>query len=433
LRKLIKTLPESGSRQTMLFSATLNTYVKNLAWEYTTNPAEITIEAETVTVAEIDQTLYHVSSGDKMRLLLGILSREKPESVLIFCNTKRASEIVAKRLRLNSIESEFIIGDLPQAKRLEVLNSFKGGSISCLVATDVAARGIDVNDLAMVVNYDLPNESENYVHRVGRTARAGKTGKAYTFCSEQDVYNLVPIERYIGAQIPSSMADESLFIEDKSKNVYIKLDTYGLRDDDDRPRRDERRRNGYDGERPERGQRISSGTRQDPAERREQPDWRGAKTDSAPRVHEGIRSRRSGSRFTEREYDDLAKMPFEERMKIYRNKYGRRGGNSSAKDAGQSGGESRKQQDGSRTEPQKQQGEPRVEVRQSAEGGNAGRQPSNRGGRQRTRRTPDTRNWQQSVQRQNIPAQEHAEPLAKSAPKKSGLLAKLKTLFGKKP
>ncbi len=431
LRKLIKTLPESGSRQTMLFSATLNTYVKNLAWEYTTNPAEITIEAETVTVAEIDQTLYHVSSGDKMRLLLGILSREKPESVLIFCNTKRGSEIVAKRLRLNGIESEFIIGDLPQAKRLEVLNSFKGGSISCLVATDVAARGIDVNDLAMVVNYDLPNESENYVHRVGRTARAGKTGKAYTFCSEQDVYNLVPIERYIGAQIPSSMADESLFIEDKSKNVYIKLDTYGLRDDDDRPRRDERRRSGYDGERPERGQRLSSGTRQNPAERREQPDRRGAKTDSAPRASEGVRSRQSGSRFTEKEYDDLAKMPFEERMKIYRNKYGKHNGNSSAetarKDAGQSGGESWKQQDGSRTEPQKQQGEPR------AEGGNDGRQPSNRGGRQRTRRTPDTRNRQQSVQRQNIPAQEHAEPLAKSTPKKSGLLAKLKTLFGKKP
>ncbi|WP_059369088.1 DEAD/DEAH box helicase [Treponema endosymbiont of Eucomonympha sp.] len=435
LRKLIKTLPERGSRQTMLFSATLNTYVKNLAWEYTTNPAEITIEAETVTVAEIDQTLYHVSSGDKMRLLLGILSREKPESVLIFCNTKRGSEIVSKRLRLNGIESEFIIGDLPQTKRLEVLNSFKGGSISCLVATDVAARGIDVNDLAMVVNYDLPNESENYVHRVGRTARAGKTGKAYTFCSEQDVYNLVPIERYIGAQIPSSMADESLFIEDKSKNVYIKLDTYGLRDDDNRPRRDERRRSGYDGERPEHGQRLSFGTRQNPAERREQPDRRDAKVDSAPRAFESVRSRQSGSRFTEKEYDDLAKMPFEERMKIYRNKYGKRSGTAETvrKDAGQSGGESRKQQDGSRTEPQKQQSEPRAEARKSAEGGNAGRQPSSRGGGQRTRRTPDTRNRQPPVQRQNIPAQEHAEPLAKSAPKKSGLLAKLKTLFGKKP
>ena len=117
-----------------------------------------------------------------MKLLLGLIERDKPESLIVFCNTKRMSEVVSKRLKLNGIESEFIIGDLPQSKRLQVIDSFKSGSLRCLVATDVAARGIDVDDLAMVINYDLPNEAENYVHRIGRTARAGKTGKAFSFC-----------------------------------------------------------------------------------------------------------------------------------------------------------------------------------------------------------------------------------------------------------
>lgn len=226
LRTLIKVLPSSEQRQTMLFSATLNSYVKNLAWEYTRNPAEITIAAENITVDEIAQELFHVSSDDKMKLLLGIISHEKPESLIVFCNTKKSCEIVAKRLKMNGFESEFIIGDLPQKKRLTIMDKFKAGAIKCLVATDVAARGIDVNDLAMVINYDLPNEAENYVHRIGRTARAGKSGKAFTFCSEQDVYSLPPIERYIEKSIPSCVADESMFAEDKSAGVYIKLDSY---------------------------------------------------------------------------------------------------------------------------------------------------------------------------------------------------------------
>ena len=226
LRTLIKVIPAAEKRQTMLFSATLNSYVKNLAWEYTRDPAEITIEAQNITVDEIDQELLHVSSDDKMKLLLGIISAEKPESLIIFCNTKRTCEVVAKRLRRNGYESEFIIGDLPQSKRLAIMESFKAGKVKCLVATDVAARGIDVNDLAMVINYDLPNEAENYVHRIGRTARAGKSGKAYTFCSEQDVYSLPAIERYIEKQIPSRVADESMFCEDKSAGVYIKTDSY---------------------------------------------------------------------------------------------------------------------------------------------------------------------------------------------------------------
>ena len=168
LRKILKKLPEAETRQTMLFSATLNTYVKNLAWEYTRDPIEITIEAENITVSEIKQELLHVSSDEKMKLLVGILKHENPESAIIFCNTKRSCEVIAKRLGINEIKAEFMIGDLPQSKRLAIMKAFKAGEVKILVATDVAARGIDVDDLAMVINYDLPVEAENYVHREGR-------------------------------------------------------------------------------------------------------------------------------------------------------------------------------------------------------------------------------------------------------------------------
>lgn len=226
LRKILKCLPSSENRQTMLFSATLNSYVKNLAWEYTRDPIEITIEAKNITVKEIDQELLHVSSDEKMKLLIGILKHENPESVIIFCNTKRSCEVVAKRLILNDLKAEFLIGDLPQSKRLQILKAFKAGDVKILVATDVAARGIDVDNLAMVINYDLPTEAENYVHRIGRTARAGKSGKAYTFCSEQDVYNLPAIERYIEMQIPATVAYAEQMEEDKSSGVYIKTENW---------------------------------------------------------------------------------------------------------------------------------------------------------------------------------------------------------------
>lgn len=233
LRKILKCLPDAQERQTMLFSATLNSYVKNLAWEYTRNPVEITIEAENITVTEIEQELLHVSSDEKMKLLLGILKHETPESVIIFCNTKRSCEVVSKRLNLNELKSDFLIGDLPQSRRSQILKAFKSGELKILVATDVAARGIDVDNLAMVINYDLPVEAENYVHRIGRTARAGKSGKAYTFCSEQDVYNLPAIERYIEMQIPATVAYPEQMEEDKSSGIYIKTENWHGDDDFD--------------------------------------------------------------------------------------------------------------------------------------------------------------------------------------------------------
>lgn len=304
LRTLIKVLPSSDQRQTMLFSATLNSYVKNLAWEYTRNPAEITIAAENITVDEIAQELFHVSSDDKMKLLLGIISHEKPESLIVFCNTKKSCEIVAKRLKMNGFESEFIIGDLPQKKRLTIMDKFKAGAIKCLVATDVAARGIDVNDLAMVINYDLPNEAENYVHRIGRTARAGKSGKAFTFCSEQDVYSLPPIERYIEKPIPSCVADESMFAEDKSAGVYIKLDSYH-EDYNDKSEFGRRRAAEYNRKNGNSDRRRSSKKGSGRYSSRNEEAKKEYKRDRRVYIDE----------------DKLASMTTEERMKIYKEKY----------------------------------------------------------------------------------------------------------------
>ena len=390
LRKLIKVLPKTAERQTMLFSATLNTYVKNLAWEYTEEPVEITIESKQITVEEIDQQLLHVSSDSKMKLLLGILQSEKPESVIIFCNTKRSCEVVAKRLQLNGLESEFIIGDLPQSKRLQVLDSFKSGSLKCLVATDVAARGIDVDDLAMVVNYDLPNESENYVHRIGRTARAGKSGKAYTFCSEQDVYNLVPIERYLGHSIPSAVAFDDMMAEDKSADVYIRTGDYGEDTDEGRRGRSGRgngdrrgsrggkdggnrgrngsQRNGksYSGEEGQNRKSHSKGDYQKDKKYNKDGDFSG-KRDNYQKKKQYDKSAASEKNFSRQESrqlkgEDLSGLSFDQRMKVYKEKYG-----NNSQNASQSAGNKGKNKGQKQTAKQTSSQQPKKSIAPSQE------------------------------------------------------------------
>lgn len=419
LRTLIKVLPKAENRQTMLFSATLNATVKNLAWEYTIEAKEITIEAENVTVDEIDQLLFHVSSNEKMKLLLGLLKKENPESLIVFCNTKRMSEIVAKRLKINGYEADFIIGDLPQAKRLQVIDSFKSGSLKMLVATDVAARGIDVDSLAMVINYDLPNEAENYVHRIGRTARAGKTGKAYSFCSEQDVYNLPAIEKYCESKIPTCVPGEDDFTEDKSAGTYIRTDNYNSDYDDGDGERGGYRGRGRPGDRGNRtgssGGRRSGDSRggrdggrgrgERPGERRDGPDSRrssdgrrptdGRRSEGSRRFEDGRGRQGGGQRNEER---DLSKLSFEERMAYYKSKYGsdeaaqtaenQRQIANAARNGGAEGGETvtrsgTKVRDGSRNRNGDQQGRNRND-----RGGNAGQNrprgtqaPGQQGGR----------------------------------------------------
>jgi ATP-dependent RNA helicase RhlB len=310
LRKLIKVVPPADRRQTMLFSATLNNWVKNLAWEYTKSPREIEIAPENITVEEIDQLLYHVPSENKLKLLLGIIEREKPESAIIFCNTKRYAEIVAKRLRLNGIECEFIMGDLPQAKRLKIIDDVKAGKTRFLVATDVAARGLDIEALAMVVNYDLPVETENYVHRIGRTARAGKTGKAITLASEQDVYELPAIERYIGKKIASEIATKELFGEDKSEGMRIRTEFY----DGDRSNSHSLGAGGRGGRRSP----SSGGETRRRSSERSREHSRGKETETA-RVH--AEPRHPGRNQTEGRGENISKLSFEDRMAYYKQKY----------------------------------------------------------------------------------------------------------------
>ena len=219
IKKMMQMMVPREARRTMLFSATLSTRVMNLAWEYMNNPITIEIEAESITVNEISQVLMHVSTNEKMSLLLGVLKKENPSSAIIFTNTKYAAVELTERLKVNGYDVHYIMGDLPQRKRLAVINRVKSGEVKFLVATDVAARGLHVNDLDMVVNYDIPEDFENYVHRIGRTARAGKSGRAVTFACEKFVYGLEAIEKFINMKIPVEWPDKEMFLEDKSSGM----------------------------------------------------------------------------------------------------------------------------------------------------------------------------------------------------------------------
>lgn len=351
LRKILTFIPKAEERQTMLFSATLNSYVKNLAWEYTRDPKEIEIACENITVSEIDQELLHVSSDEKMKLLVGILKNEAPASVIIFCNTKRTCEVVSKRLEINGLKNGFLIGDLPQKRRLQILNDFKSGSLTMLVATDVAARGIDVDDLAMVINYDLPNEAENYVHRIGRTARAGKSGKAYTFCSEQDVYNLPAIERYIEMQIPAKVAYPEQMREDVSAGIYIKTENW--HDDDELPhggyrsgRHDGYRKKDSSGGKHRSDSRGSGGKAKGGEYRKnggfKKDGYKQRKDLSSPHKNYSKNEYNNQKKpySSKQNLDEMEGLSFEERMKIYKDKYssGKSAASSYAKKGSYKGG-----------------------------------------------------------------------------------------------
>lgn len=221
LKKIIHKMPPKSARQTMLFSATLNYEVRKIAYEYMNEPEVVELSPDRITVDTIEQKLYHVGSNEKMSLLLGILKKENPRNAIIFTNTKRMAHEVAMRLEKNGIACEYIIGDLPQSKRLKIIENIKSGRLCFLVATDVASRGLHIDDLELVVNYDLPENSESYVHRIGRTARVGKGGKAISLVCERYVYGLEAIEAYTKTKIPVDWADEELHAEDASSGMRI--------------------------------------------------------------------------------------------------------------------------------------------------------------------------------------------------------------------
>jgi len=210
LRYLLRRMPPPEKRLNMLFSATLSHRVSELAYEHMNSPTVVNANPERVTVGKVSQVLYHVSNEEKIPLLLGVLRRIDATRTLVFVNTKRTAERVADYLEGNDIHAGLLTGDVPQRKRLSLLEQFKRGDLPVLVATDVASRGLHIPDVSHVVNFDLPQDAEDYVHRVGRTARAGASGDAVSFACETYVYSLMDIEEFIGQQIPTAAVTEDM-------------------------------------------------------------------------------------------------------------------------------------------------------------------------------------------------------------------------------
>jgi ATP-dependent RNA helicase RhlB len=222
LRYLIRKMAPYEKRQSMLFSATLSYRVMELAYEHMNLPEKISVTPEKITVERVEQVLYHVGKHEKIPLLLGILKKEAPERALVFVNTRRAADMVVERLNRNGWKAAAITGDIIQKKRLRILTEFKDGTLPVLVATDVASRGIHVEGVTHVINYDLPQDVEDYVHRIGRTGRAGAAGRAVSLADEEYVYSLEDIEKYIGQKIPVEWADESMYVREIRRTLEEK-------------------------------------------------------------------------------------------------------------------------------------------------------------------------------------------------------------------
>lgn len=212
LRFLLRRMPKPEERLSMLFSATLSWRVHELAYEHMNNPRMVTIEPDKVTVDKVSQELYHVESREKLPVLWNLLRALTAPRALVFVNTKRAAEYITDRLSRCGLEAGLVSGDVPQRKREELISRFGKGELPFLVATDVAARGLHIPDVTHVFNYDLPQNAEDYVHRIGRTARAGASGQAISLACEEYVYSLAEIETYIGHRILVLPVPEDLLV-----------------------------------------------------------------------------------------------------------------------------------------------------------------------------------------------------------------------------
>ena len=216
IRFLLHRMTAPADRLSMLFSATLSHRVEELAYEHMNDPVEVKIESETVTADKITQIVYHPGNEEKLPLLVGLLNKHKPARTLIFVNMKWVAEKIFNGLRANGFQAGIISGDVPQLKRERLLQEFKDDKISILVATDVAARGLHIPAVSHVFNYDLPQDAEDYVHRIGRTARAGASGDAISFACEDTAYFLMDIEEYIGKSIPLGKIEPDILATLKS-------------------------------------------------------------------------------------------------------------------------------------------------------------------------------------------------------------------------
>jgi ATP-dependent RNA helicase RhlB len=202
IRYLLNRMPPAASRLNMLFSATLSYKVTELAYEHMNNPVLIRIETEQVTSKAVLQTAYCPANEQKLPLLIGLLKQYQPQRSIVFVNTKKCAELLDAVLNANGFTTAALSGDVPQEKRERLLNDFQENRITLLIATDVAARGLHIPDVSHVFNYDLPQDVEDYVHRIGRTARFGASGEAISFICEHYAYSMPEIEAFIAQKIP---------------------------------------------------------------------------------------------------------------------------------------------------------------------------------------------------------------------------------------
>jgi len=213
IRFLLRRLPKPEKRLSMLFSATLSFRVTELAYEHMNNPQLIQVETDKVTANQVREISYYPANEEKIPLLIGLLRDMQATRTMVFVNTKRTGEEVHAYLESNGFHVATLSGDVPQKKRLQYLSQFEKGEIPIMVATDVAARGLHIPGVSHVFNFDLPQDAEDYVHRIGRTARAGASGDAVSFVCETYAFSLPDIENYIGHPIPSAPVTPELLAE----------------------------------------------------------------------------------------------------------------------------------------------------------------------------------------------------------------------------
>ena len=213
VRQIIRQTPNKAERQTLLFSATFTDEVMSLSQQWTTDPAIVEIEPETVASDSIEQHVYAVAGSDKYKLLFNLIQNNNWPRVIVFANRRDEVRRIEERLTRDGISAAQMSGDVAQHKRTRVLEDFRSGRLRVLVATDVAGRGIHVDDISHVVNFTLPEDPDDYVHRIGRTGRAGTTGVSISFAGEDDAYALPPIEELLGHKIDCETPTEDLLLD----------------------------------------------------------------------------------------------------------------------------------------------------------------------------------------------------------------------------